>query len=196
MAELTLGNLDWPNGKVNPSGIVPIAYRIPRAHITAWPTISDDSNVAATIGAFVNYLGDFVLAAGKKWETLYSTYGKGKATFEPVGERDARMYVNKGTLSFPDVTDEVRAYAKMAANGDYVYLIHTPNGRYHVIGNESYPVQTSLSGDTGDAAGSAKGVTISLECSDVTPLPLYKGDLVTAAGSLDIETGVFTPAGA
>lgn len=196
MPNLTLGNLDWPNGKVNPSGIVPIAYRIPRADITAWPTISDDPSVAATIGAFVNYLGDFVLAAGKKWETIYSTQGKGKATFEPVGELDATMYTNKGTLSFPDVTDEVRAYAKMAANGDYVYLIHTPNGRYHVIGNVSYRVKTSLSGDTGDAAGSAKGVTISLECSDVTPLPLYKGDLVTAAGSLDIETGVFTPAGA
>lgn len=194
MAELALGNLDWPNGKVNPSGIVPIAYRIPRAHITAWPSISDDSNVAASIGAFVNYLGDFVLAAGKKWETVYSTYGKGKATFEPVGERDTSMFVNKGTLSFPDLTDEVRAFAKMAINGDYVYLIHTPNGRYHVIGDECYPVKSTFSGDTGDAAGSAKGVTINLECSAVTPLPLYKGELVTAAGSLDIETGVFTPA--
>lgn len=194
MAKLELGNLDWPNGKVNPSGIVPIAYRIPRENITAWPTISDDPTVATTIGALVNYVGDFVLATGKKWETVYSTQGKGKVTFEPVGELDATMYVNKGTLSYPDITDEVRAFAKMAANGDYVYIVHTPNGRYHVIGNESYRVKSAVSGDSGDAPGSAKGVTINIECSDVTPLPCYKGELATAAGTLDIETGVFTPA--
>lgn len=197
MAELALGNLDWKNGKVNPSGIVPIAYRIPRAHIATWPTIEDNPEAAdVTLAKYANYLGDFVLAAGKKWETIYSTQGKGKATFEPVGETDAKMFTNKGTLSFPDLTDEVRAFAKMASNGDYVYLIHTPGtpGRYHVIGNKDYRVISALSGDTGDAAGSAKGVTITLECPDVTPLPLYLGDLVTAAGTLDTETGVFTPA--
>lgn len=196
MAKLELGNLDWSNGKINPSGIVPIGYRIPREHITTWPTIVDDPAAdAVTLEKFVNFTGDFVLVATKTWETIYSTQGKGKVTFEPVGETDSTMYINKGTLSFPDLTDQVRGYAKMAANGDYVYIIATPNGRYHVIGNKDYRVKTSLTGDTGDAAGSAKGVTISLECPDVTPLPLYKGDLVTAAGSLDTETGVFTPAG-
>lgn len=194
MANLVIGNIDWPNGKVNPSGIVPIAYRIPREKISAWPTIVDDPAAAdVTLAKFVNYLGDFVLVDGAVWETIYSTQGKGKATFEPVGETDTTMYVNKATLSFPDLTDEVRGYAKMAANGDYVYIIHTPNGRYHVIGNKDARVKSSLTGDTGDAPGSAKGVTINLECPDVTPLPLYKGDLVTAAGSLDTETGVFTP---
>ncbi len=194
MAELQIGNIDWPNGKVNPSGIVPIAFRIAKKDITSWPTIEDDPGVAATVGAYSNYTGDFVLAATKKWETIYSTQGKGKATFEPTGEADAKMFLNKGTLSFPDLTDEIRALAKMAANGDFVYLIHA-NGRYHVIGSQDYRVTSGFSGDTGDAAGSAKGVTISIECPDVTPLPLYTGALVTAAGSLDIETGVLTPAG-
>lgn len=193
MATLAIGNIDWKNGKINPSGIVPIAYRIAKADITSWPTIEDDPEVAATVGALVNYTGDFVLAVGKVWDKIYSTQGKGKATFEPVGETDMVSYVNKGTLSFPDLTDEVRAYAKVAANGDYVYIIHTPNGRYHVIGNEDLRVKSSFSGDTGDATGSAKGVTISLEVPDNTPLPLYTGVLVTFEGSLDISTKVFTP---
>jgi hypothetical protein len=193
MATLAIGNIDWKNGKINPSGIVPIAYRIAKADITSWPTIEDDPEVAATVGALVNYTGDFVLALGKVWDKIYSTQGKGKATFEPVGETDMVSYVNKGTLSFPDLTDEVRAYAKVAANGDYVYIIHTPNGRYHVIGNEDLRVKSSFSGDTGDATGSAKGVTISLEVPDNTPLPLYSGVLVTSEGSLDISTKVFTP---
>lgn len=193
MATLAIGNIDWKNGKINPSGIVPIAYRIAKADITSWPTIEDDPEVAATVGALVNYTGDFVLAVGKVWDKIYSTQGKGKATFEPVGETDMVSYVNKGTLSFPDLTDEVRAYAKVAANGDYVYIIHTPNGRYHVIGNEDLRVKSSFSGDTGDATGSAKGVTITLEVPDNTPLPLYTGVLVTSEGSLDISTKVFTP---
>lgn len=193
MATLAIGNIDWKNGKINPSGIVPIAFRIAKADITSWPTIEDDPEVAATVGALVNYTGDFVLAVGKVWDKIYSTQGKGKATFEPVGETDMVSYVNKGTLSFPDLTDEVRAYAKVAANGDYVYIIHTPNGRYHVIGNEDLRVKSSFSGDTGDATGSAKGVTISLEVPDNTPLPLYSGVLVTSEGSLDISTKVFTP---
>lgn len=193
MATLAIGNIDWKNGKINPSGIVPIAYRIAKADITSWPTIEDDPEVAATVRALVNYTGDFVLALGKVWDKIYSTQGKGKATFEPVGETDMVSYVNKGTLSFPDLTDEVRAYAKVAANGDYVYIIHTPNGRYHVIGNEDLRVKSSFSGDTGDATGSAKGVTITLEVPDNTPLPLYTGDLVTSEGSLDISTKIFTP---
>jgi len=193
MATLEIGNIDWKNGKVNPSGIVPIAYRIAKSDITSWPTIEDDPEIAVTVGALVNYTGDFVLVAGKKWDKIYSTQGKGKATFEPVGETDMVSYINKGTLSFPDLTDEVRAYAKVAANGDYVYIIHTPNGRYHVIGNKDMRVKSSFSGDTGDATGSAKGVTITLEVPDNTPLPLYTGDLVTSDGTLDIATKVFTP---
>ena len=193
MATLEIGNIDWKNGKINPSGIVPIAYRIAKSDITSWPTIEDDPEKATTVGALVNYTGDFVLTVGKKWEKIYSTQGKGKATFEPVGETDMVSYINKGSLSFPDLTDEVRAYAKVAANGDYVYIIHTPNGRYHVIGNQDMRVKSSFSGDTGDATGSAKGVTITLEVPDNTPLPLYTGDLVTSDGTLDIATKVFTP---
>lgn len=195
MADLALGNLDWKTGKTNPSGIVPIAYRIAKADITAWPTMEDDATVAATVSAFTNFVGDFVLAVGKKWDKMYSTQNKGKATFEAVGETDVTMYTNKGTLSFPDVTDEARAYAKAAANGDYVYIIKTPGtpGRYHVIGDKDYRVTSKVTGDTGDAPGSAKGLTINIECPGVTPLPCYKGDLVVSDGSMDCSTGVFTP---
>ena len=52
---------------------------------------------------------------------------------------------------------------------------------------------TSPSGDTGDAAGSAKGSTIELEAPDVTPLPIYKGELALADGTLDCATDTFTP---
>ena len=53
---------------------------------------------------------------------------------------------------------------------------------------------TQPAGDTGDAAGSAKGCTIEITAPDVTPLPIYQGVIVTADGSLDCATDTFTPA--
>lgn len=190
---MDIGNLDFKNGSVNPSGIVPIAYRIRRDYISAFPTIVDTPDEETTVAQYASYAGDFVLVAAKKWEKIYSTQGKGKVFFEPVGETDSRMYMNKGTLSFPDLTDEARAYAKDAANGDYVYIIPTPNKRYHLLGSPDYRVTSSISGDSGDAPGSAKGLTIALECPDVTPLPRYAGALILSDGELDCDTGIFTP---
>lgn len=190
---MEIGNLDWKNGTVNASGIKTIAYRIRKDYIKSFPVIEDTPAAETTVAAFANYTGDFVLVAGKKWDKIYSTQGKGKVFFEPVGETDTSMYMNKATLSFPDMTDEARAYAKDAANGDYVYVIPTPGKRFHLIGNEDYRVSSKISGDSGDAPGSAKGQTINLECPDVTPLPRYTGALLLSDGELDCETGVFTP---
>lgn len=190
---MEIGNLDWKNGSVNPSGIGPIAYRIRKDYIKSFPTIEDEPSAETPVSQYANYTGDFVLVASKKWEKIYSTQGKGKVFFEPIGETDTRMYTNKATLFFPDLTDEARAYAKDAANGDYVYVIPTPGKRYHLIGHETYRVTSPISGDSGDAPGSAKGLTINLECPDVTPLPRYTGALLLADGELDCETGVFTP---
>ncbi len=190
---MDIGNLDFKTGSVNPSGIVPIAYRIKKEDITAFPTIVDKPEAETTAALYANYVGDFVLKATKKFSKIYSTQGKGKVSFEPVGETDTRMYMNKGTLSFPDLTDEARAYAKEAANGDYVYVIPTPNKRFHVIGSADYRATSQISGDSGDAPGSSKGLTINLECPDVTPLPRYVGEILLADGSLDCDTGVFTP---
>lgn len=190
---MIIGNLDWKNGSINPSGIVPMAYRIRKDFIKSWPTIVDEPTDATTASQFANYVGDFVLVAGKKFEKIYSIQGKGKVSFEPVGETDSRMYMNKASLFFPDLTDEARAFAKDAANGNYVYVVPTPNKRFHLIGHESYRVTSPISGDSGDAPGSAKGLTINIECPDVTPLPRYMGALLLSDGELDCETGVFTP---
>lgn len=192
---MDIGNLDWINGSVNPSGINTIAYRIRRDYITSWPSITDNPEDTTTVEQYANHTGDFVLVAGKKWEKIYSTQGKGKVFFEPVGETDCSMYNNKATLSFPDINDKARAYAKDSANGDYVYVIPTPNKRFHVIGNEDYRVVTKIQGDSGDAPGSSKGITINLECPSVTPLPRYSGVINMAEGDLDCDTGVFTPSG-
>jgi len=192
---MKLGNLDFNIGSVNPSGIGTTIYRTAKKNITTWPTIIDDMESAgsgAVVADLAKYDGDFVLAAGEVWDKIYSTQGKGKATYEPTGEVDCKMFTNKLSLSFPKLTAEVLAFSKVAANGDYVYIFKH-DSKFYVIGHKDYRVVTSPSGDTGDAAGSAKGSTIELEAPDVTPLPLYVGELQLEDGTLDCATGTFTP---
>ena len=191
---MNLGNLDFAIGGINPSGIGATIYRIAKKDITAWPTINDDPNAATgTVASLSKYSGNFTLAESAVWDKLYSTQGKGKATFEVTGEVDCKMYTNKASLSFPDLTAEALAFCKAAANGDYVFIVKAA-GRFHVIGSPDYRCTISPTGDSGDAAGSAKGVTFEVECPDVTPLPIYVGTLELADGELDCSDGSFTPA--
>lgn len=189
---MNFADIDFQVGSVNPSGIAQLGYYIPKADIASWPTIDDDPESAdATIAGISTYSTDFVLDTGKKWKHIYSTSGKGKVTFEGTGETDCKMYLNKATLSYPRITDDIRAFAKAAVNGDFVFVIKH-DGKYFVIGHPDYRTTVTPGGDTGDAAGSAKGVTIELECPDVTPMPRYSGELVITEGSLDCDTDVIT----
>lgn len=189
-----LSNLDFQMGKVNPSGILPIAFCIPKRSIISWPTIVDDSSMAdATLDKMVNYEGDFVLAAGANFISIYTTQGKGKVTSESQGELDGKSYINKATLSFPVIDDQARGYAKLVVNDDFIYIIPAPGKKYHVIGHPDYRTSSTPAFDSGDAATSAHGMTINIECTDTTPLPCYKGDIVLEASTLDCATGIETP---
>lgn len=190
---MNLGNLDFAIGGINPSGIGATIYRIAKSAIVSWPTIVNDPTATGAVSTLSSYNGDFTLATDAVWDKLYSTQGKGKITFEVTGEVDCKMYNNKASLSFPDLTAEALAFCKAAANGDFVFIVKSA-GRYHVIGSPDYRAVISPTGDSGDAAGSAKGVTFEVECPDVTPLPIYAGELVLADGTLDCATDTFTPA--
>jgi hypothetical protein len=184
-------SLTWPEGKVNPSGIKPIGYWIPKSHISTFPTIRNED--AKTIGEAVVYDGDFVLKNDKHWLTIYTTQGKGKVSFEGVGEKDCKMFNNKASLKYPDISDEARNLAKATINASCLFVIPMPLNRFVVIGSEDYDVEAAITGDSGDAPGSAKGLTVEITAPDVTPLPGYKGEILLEGGSLDCDTGVFTP---
>ena len=191
---MDLGNLDFKIGGVNPSGIGSTIYRIAKKDILSWPSIDNDPDATgATLKGLACYEGNFSLATDPHWYKLNSTQGKGKCTYEVTGETDCKMYTNKASFSYPDLTAEALAFSKVSANGDFVFIAKAA-GRFHVIGSPDYRAVIAPNGDTGDAAGSAKGITLEVECPDVTPLPLYEGNLVLADGTLNCATGEFTPA--
>ena len=174
---MNLADINFKIGSVNPSGISSEVYFIPKQDIDAWPTINNDFENASGVNEYAQYTGSFTLKSGKKWKRLYTTQGKGKITSEMTGETDCKVPVNKASLSYPKITNEIRAFAKYAANGDFVFAIKH-DGKIFIIGSPDYRTTVTTNFDSGDAAGSAKGGTIELECPDVTPLPTYVGSIV------------------
>lgn len=190
-----LSDINFPVGSVNPSGIKDTVYAIPKQYITNWPTIVNDLQDAENLKKYTVLSGNFGVANGKTWIRIYTTQGKGKISFEPQGEADCKMFVNKATLSYPKITDEARALAKFSVNGDLIYCVKH-DGKYYIIGSEDYRSEASPSGDSGDAPGSSKGLPFEISCPDVTPLPVYEGTIVLSDGTLDCSDGSFTPSAA
>lgn len=197
---MNLADITFPLGSVNMPGVSDEAFFIPKKGIIAWPAMNHSFENAADVAHYVQYgtpesqsstAVSFTLVEGAKWLRLYNTQGKGKASWEYQGETDCKSVVNKVTLTYPKITDEARAFAKYAANGDFVFVIKH-DSKYYVIGCPDYRATLTPNGDTGDAASSAKGITIDIECTDYTPLPTYIGKLVLSDGELDCATGIFT----
>lgn len=191
---MEFNNIGHDIGTVNPSGIGVEVYYIPKRHILEWPAITNDVMAALMIDGYVQY-GDgennsFTLAADQTWKRLYSTQGKGKINWDYLGETDCKVAVNKASLSFPKITNEARAFAKLANNGDFVFCIRH-DGRFYIIGSPDYRAVVTTNGDSGDAPGSAKGMTVDVECQDTTPQPTYVGYLLLEDGYLDCETNTF-----
>lgn len=193
---MNLADINFEIGSVNPCGISDELYYIPKNQIINWPTIANSMEEATDLDSYVQYGGstanDFTIESGAKWLRLYNTQGKGKITWEYAGETDCKVVTNKASLSYPKITNEIRAFAKYASNGDFVFVVKH-DGKYYVVGSPDYRATVTPNGDSGDAAGSAKGVSIEIECADVTPLPTYTGELTLTDGSLDCATGTFTP---
>lgn len=188
-------NLTWPDGSINPSGIATELFWIPKSHITTFPTVAP---APASAAENVNLVGDFALETGKTFLRLHSTQGKGKLTFEKIGEKECGMFMNKATFKFPDISAAAKSLAKSTINASVVFIAllpHPSEKRYVVLGNKDYDSEVKVTGDSGDAPGSDKGLTIEVEVPDFTPLPGYVGDILLSDGTLDCETGVFTPSG-
>lgn len=181
-------NMDWSDGQTNASGIKSIAYAIRKSDIAKFPVLPE--------GAVV-YGGDLEPKEGAKFITIYTTQGKGKVAFEALGEKDCRLFNNKATLSYPDISDEAAMFATGTVNSNVIFIVphYVAKGkiRYAVIGSEHMDTSIDVKGDSGDAPGSAKATTIELTAPDFVALPSYTGLIVTDEGTLNCGTNVFTP---
>jgi len=185
-------SLNWVDGQINPSGIKTTLYYCEKASIASFPKVK---TAPATASENVSLEGDFIMAAGKTFKSIYSTQGKGKVSWETLGEKDCKMFKAKGVFKFPDINDAGKSIAKSFVNANCCFVVALPHEsefRYVVLGDADYDTTCTITGDSGDEPGSAKGITIEIEVPTTTPLANYKGDLVLVDGTLDCATGIFT----
>ena len=186
-------SLKWNDGQINPSGIKTRVFFAPKTHISEHPKITE---TPSTADQNVTLDGDYVMQSGKTFFELYSTQGKGKVWSEPIGEKDHKMFVNKGSFKFPDISNEAKSFAKQFLNSNIVMVVllpHESEKRAVVIGEEDYDTTVTVNLSSGDAPGSEKGLTVEIEAPSTTPLPSYEGIIVLPNGTYDCSTGVFTP---
>lgn len=190
IAAVAIADVPFRIGQANGSGIGKYVYFMPSDSILGWPSISNNIVDAATAAHYVGYVGDFAVAPGACWIRIYNTQGEGRMSAEPMGARDSIMFANRLSYRFPKLTMSAMKLSNAVVNGDGVFVAWH-DGAYRVVGNKHYRCDVTPSVTSGDAAGSAKGITFEAECPDYKALPIYKGKLVLEDGILDCNTDSF-----
>ena len=85
-------------------------------------------------------------------------------------------------------------FARLANSDDFVYIAQQRDGKWRVIGNESFETNTNPSQDSGMAETDASGTTLEISVTDVCPAPFYVGKLKTSDGTLDCATNTIEEA--
>lgn len=170
-------------------GIRTTAYVIPKRHIVKWPTLPEIS-AATDMAELATLKGDFVLESDKKWLKIDLVDNKGKIECESQGDKPARTFLNKITLSHPESDAAAAGFARQANSDDLVYLIQRRNGKFRVLGNEMFDTDTKPKQDSGEGMTGDQGTTLEISVTDMCPAPYYVGKIETEDGDISGETGL------
>ena len=180
-------SLQYCKGKPMLPGIRSRLYFIPNRDIVKWPTLPDTAETE--MGELATYEGDFTLASEAKWAYIDLVDNKGKIESESQGDKPARSFLNKTSVTHPETDEEATGFARQANSDDFVYLVQVRNGKFRVLGSEMFPTDTKPKQDSGEGVTGDFGTTLDIECTDVCPAPYYKGKIVTKDGTIDAATG-------
>ena len=176
-------SLGFCKGKSLLPGIRTRVYYIPKSDIVKFPTLPETAT--ENMASLATYTGSFELEAEKKWKYIDLVDNKGKIESESQGDFPARTFVNKISLVHPETNEEATGFARQANADDFVYLVQTRNGKFRVLGNESFRTDTKPKQDSGEGVSGDFGTTIEIEVTDVCPAPYYTGEIVTDEGTIN-----------
>lgn len=188
------GSLEHCLGTKVLPGVRQRCYYIARRDIVKHPTLAPVA-AEATAQTLTTLAGNYTLAADKKWLPIDLIPNKGNLEIEAQGEKPSVTYLNKFTASHASIEEEATAFARMAADDEFVFLIHVRNGKYRVLGRDMFPAQVKVKLATGEGTTGEGGMSIEIEATDECPAPFYVGDIVTADGTIKAGTGEVTGVG-
>jgi hypothetical protein len=176
-------DLDWCDGELNLPGIKRTVYAISKRDIVAWPTLPD--TFTTEIGEIARYIGNFTLAAGKKWSKIGIVVEKSPVDSKSQGVRPSKTFLVTATFQHPGTEENATGFSRQANNDDLVYLVETKKGKFRVVGNDIYQTDSSIDQKLGGAATDEMGTTFTVTVTDVCAAPFYTGEIVTEDGTIN-----------
>lgn len=177
-------SLGWCKGKTVLPGIRTRVYFAKKSNIVTWPKLPDTVAEGKTMGQMATYVGDFVLAADKKWNFLDILTAESPVTSESQGDMPARSFINKVTFKHAGVEEEATGFARQANADDLVYLVQQRNGKFRVVGNEMFETDTKPGQELGAGNTDKAGTTLTVEVTDICPSPFYPGKIEAEEGDI------------
>ncbi|WP_300770693.1 hypothetical protein [uncultured Bacteroides sp.] len=186
--------LDWCPGQTVLPGIKSKIYVVPKAWITTWPKLPAIKG-AENMAALATYKGDFVLAADKKWQRIEAFSKKSNISSESQGEDPSKTFLNKATILYAGTDAAATGFCRQANIDQLVYAIPQRDGKYRILGSESFDINTKPSQASGEGDTGTGGTTLEIEATDICPSPFYAGTLDTVDGKISGADGSIVPAG-
>lgn len=182
-------SLNWCKGTIVLPGIRDRVFYTKKSNIVKWPVLPESIDEGKTMGALASYVGDFVLAADKKWLSLDILTAESPVTSESQGDMPARTFLNKVTFKHAGVEEDATGFARQANADDLVYLVQQRKGKFRVIGNEMFNTDTKPSQELGAGTGDKAGTSLAVEVTDICPAPFYPGKIETEDGDISGADG-------
>lgn len=182
-------DLEFCKGKTVLPGLRPEIYAIPKSAILVYPTLPDIDSKDASMASIATYLGDFKLDADAYFNKIDILTPASSIKSESQGEKPSKTFINTLTAKYADVSEKATGFCRMANSDDLLYVVRQRDGRYRVIGNESFETETNPAQDSGMNVTDASGTTLEISVTDVCPAPYYYGLLKTRDGYIDCATG-------
>ncbi len=181
-------DLPFCQGKKSLPGVRGYVYGASKRDILKYPTLPGAT--ATSLAEKVKYVGNFGLAADKKWHKVGMIPNEGELQIESQGNYGSKTFKVTATIVIPGTEEEVTGYIAEANNDEMIYLIVQRNGKARVIGSEAFTPELALSQNSGKLATDTNSTTVSAVVDDEYPAPFYPGVIETEDGDISGETGL------
>ena len=112
-------DLPFCSGKKSLPGVRGYVFGISKRDILVYPKMPA---APASLAEKAKYVGDFVLAADKKWHRIGMIPNEGQIQVESQGTYGSKTFKCTGTIVIPGTEEEATGYISSANNDEMIYL--------------------------------------------------------------------------
>jgi len=174
---------DWCSGQTTLPGVRRRVYFIPKGDIVTWPKLPVIAG-AKTMEEIASYVGNFVLAADKKWLHIDVLDTKSNIESDSQGDKPSRTFLNKLTLKHAGKDEAATGFCRQANSDELIYLVQQRNGKFRVVGSDAFDTDTKPTQKSGEGTTGESGTDLAVEATDVCPAPFYPGKIETEDGDI------------